>query len=384
MRFFPVKTAVLCLILTPVLYIATLTGCQHALEKQYLNKVQNIFIGDTDPVLSGSVRIQDQIARNIQAFLQKDFMVSRLGLDLDIQVTAADGKIVYPTYVGTGLFSEDTSFQPDSQAIAHDNYALLNAGLDVTLSLQIGHGSLFANLVLGLYFLALLVTLSILYKIGNRRAEQDRKAQQALIDSLKQDEINHEKLVKDLSREREDLFESIRMLNEKYQTDTQKAKVNEDEMFKEILTLEEQLNTFIDLKKNRDQEIFELKSTLEKYERRKGGKNRRNEFDYLSKRFAVLYKTIDMNRKAINGFISLTEDQQIKAEETIHQLDRDPAMVTVKRKVFSGKKHKSSCFEVFFAYNGRLYFQRHPDRIEVVVVGTKNTQKKDMEFLQSL
>ena len=48
------------------------------------------------------------------------------------------------------------------------------------------------------------------------------------------------------------------------------------------------------------------------------GKSGRGEFDFISKRFKTLYKNVEMSRKALNGFINLTEDQQIKAEETIH------------------------------------------------------------------
>lgn len=82
--------------------------------------------------------------------------------------------------------------------------------------------------------------------------------------------------------------------------------------------------------------------------------------------------------------MNLSEDQQIKAEETIHQLDRDPGTVIVKRKVFSGKKHKATCFEVLFAYNGRIYFMNHPNKTQVVIIGTKHTQTRDMEYLHNL
>ncbi len=89
-------------------------------------------------------------------------------------------------------------------------------------------------------------------------------------------------------------------------------------------------------------------------------------------------------QKAIDGFINLNEEQQIKAEETIHLLNRDPGSVIVKRKVFSGKKHKATCFEILFAYNGRLYFMNHPNKTEVVLIGTKQTQNRDMEYLHNL
>ena len=59
-------------------------------------------------------------------------------------------------------------------------------------------------------------------------------------------------------------------------------------------------------------------------------------------------------------------------------------MVTIKRKVF-GRKGRQTVFEVIFAYNGRLYFSNAKGRrIEVLAMGTKNTQAKELEFLARL
>lgn len=41
--------------------------------------------------------------------------------------------------------------------------------------------------------------------------------------------------------------------------------------------------------------------------------------------------------------------------------------------------------EVLFGYKGRLYFRRNnSEKPEVLVIGTKNTQVKDLEFLNKL
>jgi len=145
-----------------------------------------------------------------------------------------------------------------------------------------------------------------------------------------------------------------------------------------LISIEEEIS-------NAKKEIEELKSKIQIYERRKTPKLRRNEFDFILKRFSALYKTIEMNRKALTGFLTLDEDHQIKVEEIIHMLDRDPDKVIIKRKVFSGKKNRTTCFEVLFAYNGRLYFTKNEkNMIEILVIGTKNTQTKDMEFVHNL
>ena len=75
---------------------------------------------------------------------------------------------------------------------------------------------------------------------------------------------------------------------------------------------------------------------------------------------------------------------KIKAEEIIHQLNEKPEQVTIKRKVFGGKGQKT-VLEVIFSYKGRLYFRNTKDqRVEILAMGTKNTQAKELEFLAKL
>jgi hypothetical protein len=50
-----------------------------------------------------------------------------------------------------------------------------------------------------------------------------------------------------------------------------------------------------------------------------------------------------------------------------------------------GKKNRETVLEVVFAYKGRLYFRKREDRrVEVVAIGTKNTQERELEFLANL
>lgn len=385
MKYFPFKVVVLCLIIPPVLYVITLAGLRDYLEKEYLLKVENGFIGNSSELLNGTVHIEDRIAKNIQAILKQDALVRMAELDLEVKVTDGRGKIIYPVYVGTDGLQDDALGYYDAQSVADNNFEILNSGLDVNVVLHLDNGSFLANFIFALYFGISVVVFFVFYKKGSKQAEKDRQKKDALIQDLKKDEMRHEKLLDDLNRERSELFKNIKQLDLKYQSEQKKAKVNEDEMFNEIVNLEERLNTYIELKKRRDVEIDQLKSNLEKYEHRKsGGASKRSEFDFTAKRFTALYKRVEMSKRAISGFMNLTEDLQIKAEEIIHLLDRDPGSVVVKRKVFSGKKHKTTCFEVLFAYKGRLYFMNHPNKTQVVVIGTKHTQTKDMDYLHNI
>lgn len=384
MKFFPLKIVVVCLILTPLLYIVTISASQRYLDKYYLQAIQNIMVGDARPLLNGTIHLEEQIAKNIEAYRKQDFLMHYTGLEITIQVTTAQGKIIYPLYRNTNSLTRDINQDYNSQIIAAKNFELLNNDLTVKAQINLNHGSKITNIILFLYSTLSLTIFFIFYKISSSKAARDRRSKQEIIQDLKEKDHFHQQVLEGLKEERQGLFENIKVLNTKYQADKEKTKINEEEMFEEILSLEEQLNTFIELKKSRENEIAELKSTLQKYERRKGSKIRRNEFDFLTKLFSVLYKNIEINRKALTGLIGLSEEQQIKAEEIIHQLDQSPENVIIKRKVFSGKKHKTTCLEVLFAYNGRLYFRKLENRIEVVIIGTKNTQPKDMEFLHSL
>ena len=165
-----------------------------------------------------------------------------------------------------------------------------------------------------------------------------------------------------------------------------KADSNEDDLIEEIEALEGKLSENLALQNAQIEEIGRLRDTIQGDEkgRQKIDQQRIKASDSVKKRFNTLYKNITIHDRAISGFVDLNEDLKIKAEEVIHQLNDDPGAVTIKRKVFGRKGHQT-VFEVIFAYKGRLYFSNAKDRrIEVLAMGTKNTQAKELEFLARL
>lgn len=146
--------------------------------------------------------------------------------------------------------------------------------------------------------------LSFFYHLKSARANRKDRIKAALINDLKREKQIGKTDLERLKKDRQELFETIRALNSKYQADQKRFKINEQEMFDEIVSLEAQINSFIEKKYQKDEEINQLKTVIRKYERRKSSKRKRNEFDFIAKRFAVLYKNIVMNRKAISGFLS--------------------------------------------------------------------------------
>ena len=217
----------------------------------------------------------------------------------------------------------------------------------------------------------------------NRQVEVEKSTEIArLLELEKNYTYKHNALVQD----RKNLTFEIDKIKTKLEDEKVKAGRNEEEMINEIVAVEEKIQINLDLQKEKQQEIDSLKEKIKRFE--KGGKRESKQkakgFDSIHKRFATLYKNISVNQRAISGFMELADDMKIKGEEIIHKLNEDPKVVPIKRKVF-GRKGRQTVQEVIFAYKGRLYFRNTKDkRIEVVVMGTKNTQAKDLEFLNNL
>jgi hypothetical protein len=181
-------------------------------------------------------------------------------------------------------------------------------------------------------------------------------------------------------------MEEFEKLSSTLQGERERAERNEVDLIAEIESLEKKLAENLFLRETQQTEIETLRekfALLEKEQRRED-RGRQKALAACQKRFASLYKNIIVSDRAVEGFLDLNEEMRLKSEEVIHQLDANPDLVTIKRKVF-GKKNRETVWEVVFAYRGRLYFRRGSDRrVEIAAIGTKNTQSRELEFLASL
>ncbi|MBI9088817.1 MAG: hypothetical protein JEZ12_06345 [Desulfobacterium sp.] len=383
MKYFPLKTVLLCLMLPPLLYAVLLSQFEKYLTPVYQQKIENHIIGDSESLLNGTVRIRDAVGNNIHSFLANDPFVKWFGPDFDIMVTTREGDVLYPSFGEIDPYMTEDEW--DSVTISHQNYSIMNQGFSVKVITRLRHGTVGSNLVLILLIFIPLAIVLVFYRKGSAKALKEDNETGRRITELVEDRQAYEQIFKDLEKEKRNLFENIKYLRSANLEDKKKASIAEEDMFEEIVSLEQKLQENIDRQQEKESEIDELKEKLKKNERRKSSGPKRKTFDFSGKRFAALYKNLDMNRRALTGFLELKDDMQIKAEEIIHQLDADMTKVIVKRKVFAGKKNKSPSFEVLFGYNGRLYFRKTDNnRCEVLVVGTKNSQTKDMEYLHNL
>jgi hypothetical protein len=382
LKFFSLKILILCILLPPVLYIISVQSLERHLKSRYLNEIENIYLGDTRPLFEGSVRLKDDINRNINRYLQSKLLI-RLGAKVIVTVTSKKGTILYPAAVSTNK----TSLLPNNPIeIASNNYKLMDEGLVVNVDVVIDPNTFLTNVILCIYIFASVLVLSFYYWSGLKKVRQEETEKNSELSRLKEIEINHADNLKAMMQDKKNLVFEIKKIKKQLKKETIKASKNEDEMIKEIVLLENKVINKIELLNEKEQEIDSLKETIKRLEKdeRKESKQKIKFYHSVRKRFKTLYKNISIEKKAIMGFLDLTEDMKIKSEEIIHKLNENPKLVPVKRKVFS-KKGRSNVQEAIFAYNGRLYFRANKQsRIEVLSIGTKNTQAKDLEYLDGI
>ncbi|SLM28654.1 conserved exported hypothetical protein [Desulfamplus magnetovallimortis] len=416
MKYFPFKTVLFCIFIIPLLYTATLVGVEKGLSIFYQNKIEQVLLGNkndkSSDLTDSNQAVQEELKSNslvdgdkpqgnvaedyvqaypdvdllsferilqvrLKSFIDHDWFLNQARLFPAIRIHRKDGSILYvcPLSGGTTNFSPDLK-EPDVIS------GIFPPDVTVEVIIPLRHNTLLSNIILLLYLMVSFLLFQFFYKRGIKRAERDENQRVGEIQKLKEDERQQNEQLEELKKQRAFLAEQLKEAKSDFQEESRKASIAEEELFEEIARLEKKLDENRSNQAEKEQEIEELKDQLERLERRKTGTRKRKAIDVLEKRLTNLYKNVDMNKKALTGMMELTEDMQIKAEEVIHQLNDDPSGVTVKRKVFAGKKNKTASFEVLFAYNGRLYFRNvEGNRIEVLVIGTKNSQDKDMEFL---
>ena len=386
MRYLSFKILFLCILLPPVLFIISVETIQKVyidghLEAQYTREIENAALGDTRSLLNGTAKLKDSIDRNIQKLLKKKRLIS-LGVKARVTVLTQQGTVLYPPFYEV----RDDIMAYDHVQVATQNLRLMNEGLVVKVELVLGYNTLLSILILAAYMTVSLCFLYFHYRSGVQRSVTEAIEKNEEIKRLESLEKDHRDRLLSLERDRLQMKERLGRLQKTLDTEKAKATRYEDELVEEIIAFEEKIESNLLLQQEREEEIEALKERIALFEKDKhkdrGQKKRENSI--VEKRFKTLYKNLLMHDRAVEGFTDLTEGMKIKGEEIIRQLNDQPDLVTIKRKVF-GRKGRQTVFETVFAYKGRLYFRKIKDgRIEILSIGTKNTQVKDLDFLNNL
>lgn len=382
MRNFPFRALILCVLLPPFVYVFSIQLLEKTIQASYGKSLAEVYTGDTRPLFDGSLRLQDAIRENVGAFIASR-KLTHWGVRLSVSVKTTDGDYLYP-YAYDGSRSEIDS--PDSIAIARENFRLLSDGLVKNVEVEIEHNTLISNLILlSCVALSLLVFMAI-FRRGIKMIRQEDLARQQIIDNLSDERQKSLGQLQRLEGQRKLLSERVERMKTELEQERRKTTAAEDEMIDELVALEEKISENLALQESQLGEIDALKEKIRQYEKDNEAKTRQRlkGIEAIRKRFNTLYKNTAIHERAIEGFVELTDEMKIKAEEVIHQLNDNPKMVQIKRKVF-GKKNRETVFEVIFAYKGRLYFRNiDGNRVEVLVLGTKLTQNRDLAFLDKL
>lgn len=366
----------LCVFLPPILYIFSIQSIEKFLRNAYRTEIENVYVGDTAPLFDGSISLEDAVQKNIRRYLDSK-RILKWGVKIYITVTTNQGKIIYPP-----IFDKEATLAlPDPIKMAAENYKLLQEGLLLDFNLVLEHNSWIANSVLAFYILSALLTLNLYYRRSLKAADAEKREQEKEFKQLEDLERSRRASLSNMIREKEELVHDYGALRKQFDEAKEKANRAEEEMIEEIVLLEGRMNENLESQKKQQAEIEALKEKLTRYENEK---SKLKSSETLRKRFKAIYKNVSVQDRALSGYSDLTDNLKIKAEEIIQQLNLDPALVPVKRKVF-GKKGRETVLEVVFSYKGRLYFRRSPDnRIEILAIGTKNVQTRDLEFLDHL
>ncbi len=382
MRHLSIRFLAICLILPPLAYLLGIYALESWAKKAYEQEIRNVYLGDTAPLLAGEIRLKDAVNANIERFLENNVLV-QAGMSVEVTVATESGALLYPAmFTGAPMAVEPGALA----AIARENFKLLSERPSLRVEVGIGTAS---PLSLGLLLVCLSAGMGGLAFHYRRSLGHAREFE--LVSRRERDRllaVKEEALARlaDLDTARAHLEEQLGRAHKDLENEKLRASDTEDQMIGELVAVEEKLTETIDLQKRHEAEIETLRLEIRNFEQAidKNGRRKQKDTAALLKRFNALYKNLSIQERAVAGFVDLTDEMKIKAEEIIYLLNSEPDKVTVKRKVF-GKKTSKTAFEVDFAYKGRLYYRRTPGMaIEVLTIGTKNSQERDLGYLERL
>jgi hypothetical protein len=386
MKNFSFKILFLCIFLPPVCYILTLNGLEKYLGSRETERVQDLMIQNQQALYEGRHTIKEEINRNIGRYLSDDFK-HKIGIKTEILVKTGDDRILYPSQTRldtASAFREEGGFAETGleslryTEVASENYRTLNEGLVLDVNLQIGQNTWLANSILIVYIFLSLAVLQAFIRRGIRQTEREEGEQKTLIRKLSEQFSQAEEKLKEAEEREGEYVERITALRK----DKDELTRDVDGLLEELEGQEAGLKEQTRIREEMAGQVSQLKEEMDRLTQQ--SRKIRKTVEATRKRFGVLYRNLLFTDRALEGFLALTDEFQLKAEETIHKLNEDESAIPVKRKVF-GKGGKMDFLEITFAYSGRLYYQKDSQaRKAIVAIGTKNTQEKDLTYLGNI
>lgn len=344
--------------------------------------------------------IVPQIQNRVAEIFQTSPWVRIGGVRVAATVIGADGQT--PLYLGGRVVPPPPA--PNLEAAMDEAARLLPAITDVYVAVP--HGAMLSTGVLMAYAAVLLQGLFFYNRARVRREqEQLEAATTARKESVRRAESIESELrgvrdrltklepaeatqsaeIKTLEREREGLRAKLRELGEREAT-LRRSAARSTELEQEHQALEELLDEALADVGQKDEAIQELQDQLQNTTAKpKSGKSKMREAERIAKRLRTLYKTLDVDDRAVSDLAALGDESlKLRAEEAIKRLAEESEAAAVRRKV-GGLPPQLSIYELGFAGKGRIYYTRNDaGRHRILLVGGKASQKPDLEYLSRL
>jgi hypothetical protein len=183
----------------------------------------------------------------------------------------------------------------------------------------------------------------------------------------------------ELQRERADLHARLARL-ERREAELRSGSARAQKLEEERLALEELLEEATHDLTRKEGELAELRTQT-----RRAGKRAARDEETIARRLRTLYKNLEVDPRAVENLVELGDESwRLRAEEAIKRLCDEAESAAVRRKV-GGLPPHLSIFELGFADKGRIYYTGgQTRRFRVLLIGAKNSQKADLEYLSRL
>lgn len=376
-----------------VLYVSTIAVVETWLTRHFAQTINEAVL-----VPSLDSPIFEQISGRLAEGVRESAWVSPGGVKVSFHVFGANGRLLYLN--GASVMPEPTGLDLDSIRREAESFLPAAARID---SVSVPIDSLLSGGILVAYAAVLLQGLFVYNARVSRRqrrfliaAEQARDLAALRTDSINQEldavrqrlstvvpaEQEHAEEVRQLENERESLQRQLGAVAAREEELRGKAAQAID-LDRERQALEDLLDEAAGDLESKNNEIQNLEKSLKRASKSAGAKAKESEV--LARRLRTLYKTVEIDDRAVDDVIALRdESMKLKAEEAIKRLADDAENVAVRRKV-GGLPPHLSIFELGFAGKGRVYYTKgRQRRFRILTVGAKNTQKTDLEYLSRL
>jgi hypothetical protein len=385
MKILSFRILFLSILLPPTLYVLTIQGIESFFQSRGYAELNRILIQDDAAILEGRRTVKEEVARNVAEYLRHDFKF-KLGVRTSVLVRTKGGQTLYPAEASTqlgdlGIATEANRGPLHYVDIAAENYRTLDEGLLLTMDIKVKYNSWLSNSILLLYVFISAVLLHRVTVKRLREKEIEHTEQKNRISELSHRLSELQPVLEDIETRKSEHLTRIDLLQEEKELLSKDVET----LFEDISRLEFDLGSQTALKDELEREVDHLRAELVELKgRAEEPRKKLKKADAAAKRFRVLYRNLVFSDRAINGFLSLTDEFQLKAEEMIHRLNQGDSQIPIRRKVFT-KGGKSNILETDFAYSGRIYLQKDSQqKAKVHAIGTKNTQHQDLKYIETL